>query len=325
MTTRRARLVRAARIGAVVACGLALALGAWTGWFSKAQPWEVATGWRDIPERDRPQPEPTPLLDATRQDPVVRWLGHSGFLVEWQGTRLLLDPNTSAWCRIARRLLEPVDVTRLGPVDAALISHAHYDHLDLPTLSRLRELHAIVLPAGSERYLDGPRFETIAKLPLLPGQAARIGALEVVAVPAAHHGSRYHPLPSRRLALGYVIRAGEHALYYAGDTGHDGPFAMVRERFHPELAILPIGAYQPAFPMRLYHLSPEDAVEAAQTLGVETVIPAHVGTFALALDRPAAALPRFAHSAREHGVRWVLPRLLELDGDAPLRAAEAAP
>src|SRR5262245_28656989 len=213
MTLRRARLVRAARIGAVAACVLCVALGAWTGWFQKPEPWEIATGWREIPERDRPAPEPPPALDAMNPDPVVRWLGHSGFLVEWQGTRLLLDPNTSAWCRVARRLLEPVDVAGIGPVDAALISHAHYDHLDLPTLARLRELRAIVLPQGSERYL-GSRFETVAKLPLLPGQVARVGSLEIVAVPAAHHGSRYHPLPSSRLALGYVIKSGEHALYY---------------------------------------------------------------------------------------------------------------
>jgi L-ascorbate metabolism protein UlaG (beta-lactamase superfamily) len=166
-----------------------------------------------------------------------------------------------------------------------------------------------VVPAGSEGYIASLARRGTAVTGLDYGRALRIEALEVIAVAAAHNGSRAHPLPSRKRAAGYVVRAGGEALYFAGDTGWGPHFASVRRDYRPRLAILPIGAYSPAFPMRRYHLSPEDAVRAARTLGVERVVPCHFGTFALALDRPAAALPRFARAALGAGLSWTMPAL----------------
>jgi L-ascorbate metabolism protein UlaG (beta-lactamase superfamily) len=108
--------------------------------------------------------------------------------------------------------------------------------------------------------------------------------------------------------VGWVVRAGGVALFFAGDSGLGSHFQTIGNRYRPQLAILPIGAYAPAWPLRRYHLSPEDAVEAAARLGVELVIPAHFGTFRLALDRPDDALPRFARAAQERGLRWAMPR-----------------
>jgi L-ascorbate metabolism protein UlaG (beta-lactamase superfamily) len=238
--------------------------------------------------------------------PQLEWLGHSGFVVRWQGVTLLLDPNTSDWCTVARRRLRPApDLSSIGSIDAVLISHAHFDHLDLPTLRSLPRPGAIVLPYGSERYLPDAQ----AAVPLREGDAVRFGAVEVIAVAAAHHGNRYHPLGSRLSALGYVLRVEDAAVYFAGDTGFANDFEAIGRRFHPRLAILPIGAWAPRVPMRWFHLSPEEAVEAARRLGANTVVPCHFGTFTLALDRPDRALQRFARAAKERGVRWTLAPL----------------
>jgi L-ascorbate metabolism protein UlaG (beta-lactamase superfamily) len=126
-----------------------------------------------------------------------------------------------------------------------------------------------------------------------------------------HGGNRFHPLTSRQQAVGYVVRLGSAAIYFAGDTGFLNDFITIGTTYHPLVAILPIGGYAPAWPIGRVHLSPEQAVTVAERLGASVVIPCHFGTFAVALDQPATALPRFAWAAHEHGIRWVMPHLLQ--------------
>jgi L-ascorbate metabolism protein UlaG (beta-lactamase superfamily) len=298
-----------ARLAAVLPIALATGVALHTGWLEGERPWEEATGWSTIPLELRPAPG-LPWPEGAGEAPSIRWLGHSGFLLEWYGRRILLDPNTSARVTIVRRVLErPVIADALGAVDVALVSHAHPDHLDLPTLHAIPHLGAVVIPRGSETYLSDLAGVRVVGLGL--GERFRLGAIDIVAVPAAHNGNRFHPFPSARSAVGYVIRHGEAAIYFAGDTGAQNDFAAIGATYHPIVAILPIGAYEPAFPIGRYHLRPEQAVAAAERLGARVVVPCHFGTFALALDRPSAALPRFARAARAHGVRWVMPRLLQ--------------
>jgi L-ascorbate metabolism protein UlaG (beta-lactamase superfamily) len=288
----------------------AVALAGWVGWFEPARAWPRATGWSRIPGAERPADDRLwRPVDGGEAPPELRWLGHAGFLLRWRGVTLLLDPNTSPRCTIAKRTLEPArPASRLGPVDAALVSHAHYDHLDLPTLEAVPELAAVVVPRGAEASLP-PALRRRATV-VAEGSSVRFGELEVVAVRARHNGNRHHPLASRELAVGYVVRSPENALYYAGDTGFGDHFADVAEKFHPRVAILPIGAYSPRWILAPHHLSPEEAVTAAEVLGVETAVPAHFGTFTLFFDRPSSALPRFARAAHRRGVRWVMPELL---------------
>jgi L-ascorbate metabolism protein UlaG (beta-lactamase superfamily) len=243
---------------------------------------------------------------------VIGWLGHSGFLIEWHGQRILLDPNTSPRVAIARRVLErPVTAASLGAIDAALVSHAHFDHLDLPTLAAVPRIGTVVVPRGSEVYVSG-LASTVRVVGLDLWERFSVGDLEVVAVPAAHNGSRYHPLASRHLAVGYVVRHGQAVIYFAGDTGPGNDFAGIGAAYYPIVAILPIGGYAPAFPVGRYHLSPEGAIAAAERLHARIVVPCHFGTFPVALDRPSTALPRFARLAHERGIRWVMPHLLRL-------------
>jgi len=289
--------------------GLAAAVMGHVGWFTPPRAWGEATGWSAIPVEERPSLD-LAWLDDAGEAPEVHWLGHSGFLILWHGVRLLLDPNTSPRVILAPRIMEPpASASMLGAVDGVLVSHAHYDHLDLPTIAALPSVRTILVPAGSETYLHGVQSDARV-VGLDVWEAKRIGPVEVIAVPAAHNGSRFHPLPSRHLAVGWVLRAGSAAMYYAGDTGLRNDFAAIGRISPIDLAILPIGAYAPSFPMRRYHLSPEDAVEVARILDARDVVPCHFGTFVLSLDPPNEALPRFARAARAAGLHWTPPRLL---------------
>ncbi|MBZ0112613.1 MAG: MBL fold metallo-hydrolase [Thermoanaerobaculia bacterium] len=275
------------------------------------RPWRVATGWNQIADGARlSSPDPWWGTALASDPPELEWLGHAGFRLHWKGTVLLIDPNLSDRCTVVRRVLErPREAEALGPTDAVLITHPHFDHLDLPTLLALPSVGSLIVPQGARSYVSGLEGSGVPVTELRPWDSVGVGQLEVTAVPAAHNGSRWHPLHSARSAVGFIIRSSDGSMYVAGDTGPSNDFAAIRDRFHPEVAILPIGAFSPAFPVGRYHLSPEQAAQVAKTLAVRSVIPSHFGTFRLALDAPSTALPRFAWAASELGVRWAMPRI----------------
>ncbi len=153
------------------------------------------------------------------------------------------------------------------PIDAVLISHNHFDHLDLATLRQLavRGRSAFIVAARGARLLRSQNIEPVYELDW--GQSLTMSGFRVHCVPAMHFSARGVLDRNKTLWCGYVIEYPERLVYFGGDTGYGNHFAWIRERFGPpSLALLPIGAYEPRWFMSPVHMSPEEAVKAHETL-----------------------------------------------------------
>lgn len=234
----------------------------------------------------------------------VSYVGHATLLLQAGGLNILVDP---VWSERAspvsfagpKRVNEPgILFAELPPIDAVLVSHAHYDHLDAATLSRLAARHGprVITPLGNDAVMRAhdariaaEAFDWHARVVLGPGMA-------VTPVPLRHWSAR--TLSDRNLTLwaGFVVETPAGRIYHVTDSGYgDGRyFREAGTRYGPfRLAILPIGAYEPRWFMRDYHMNPEEAVMAFRDCGAERALAHHYGTFKLtdeAIDAPVTAL-----------------------------------
>ena len=244
----------------------------------------------------------------------VTLINHSTLLLQYNGSNILTDPVWSertspfTWIGPRRRRKPGIRFEDLPRIDTVLLSHNHYDHLDLATLRRLAGHGAaqFIVPIGVGRLLRSHGIGPVHELDWGESHGSTIHS-----VPALHFSARGIFDRNRTLWCGYVIEAAERIVYYAGDTAFGGHFAQIRERFGaPDLALLPIGAYEPRWFMSPVHMGPEDAVRAHQILGARTSIAIHHGTFQLAdeaLDTPKQRLhecaPGDSFVVLENGVR----------------------
>jgi len=257
----------------------------------------------------RPERSPGFISDVEQSIPPRRVEGsglrttlvnHSTVLLQQRGCNILTDPiwseRASPLSSIGpRRRRKPgVSWEDLPPIDTVLISHNHYDHLDLPTLRRLaaRGDSTFIVPAGGARLL---RRENIGPAHEMDwGDSLSLRSLTIHCVPALHFSSRGIYDRNQTLWCGYVIECRERLVYFAGDTGFGRHFAQIREKIgSPRLALLPIGAYEPRWFMAPIHMGPDEAVRAHDILAARTSIAIHHGTFQLAdegLDTPRQQL-----------------------------------
>ena len=225
---------------------------------TRAQPARVAL-------YDRPMEPDAPAAS-------IRWIGHSTVLVSLDGVRLLTDPLLRLLvAHLRRRVPSHRDAVRR--IDAVLVSHAHHDHLDLPSLQKVGQKTPLVVPRGLGPLLRRQGFRDVYELAV--GEGLDIGAVRVEATFAAHDGSR-PPYPARAPAVGYAVK-GSRRVYFAGDTdlfpGMDG---LVPEL---DLALVPIWGWGPSLG-RGAHLDPEGAAEAVRLLRPRVAVPIHWGTYA---------------------------------------------
>lgn len=244
---------------------------------------------------------------AQTGDMGVTFIGHSSFLVQIGGLNLLVDPVFANWLIVLHRLRKPgVAIKHLPPIDAVLLSHAHMDHLNFPSLRRIirhtRRLTgttpAAVVPWNVTDLVADLGFSSVASLAWW--QSMKLGDVEITLTPAKHWGARKMTDTHRGFG-GYVIRNGAQSLYHSGDTGYFDSFDEIRERLAPQVALLPIGAYSPDS-FRSVHTSPEDALQIFADLRAETMIPMHYGTFCLSAEPMDEPLPRLLSAAGRAGV-----------------------
>jgi L-ascorbate metabolism protein UlaG (beta-lactamase superfamily) len=245
--------------------------------------------WRDFVDSP-PQPNPPPQVAAG--DLRVTVINHSTTLVQTDGFNILTDP---IWAKRAgpggrigpRRHHAPgLRIEQLPPIHILIVSHNHYDHLCLPTLRRLLELHQPLVITGLRNgtTLRKAGIRTCQELDWWDSMPIARD-LRVTAVPAQHFSGRTLWDRDRALWSGYVVESRAGRVYFAGDTGFGPHLRDIGQRFAPiRLALLPIGAYKPRWFMQPVHFSPEDAVQAQALVGAETAVAIHFGTFALADD-----------------------------------------
>lgn len=274
--------------------------------------------WRTKRPAQAPAPPPRVAPDLARlaaPGPSATWIGHATFVLRLGGTTIATDPVWSERLHTVRRVSPPgVALDELPRVDLVTISHAHYDHLDLPTLERIGPGARYVVPKDVGPLLKRRGLHDVVELGWFESHV--IGDVEVTLVPAQHWSMRTPFDRNATLWGGFVFRSGTTSVYHAGDTALSRrTFEAIRDGVPPiDWALLPIGAYEPRWFMGPQHMSPEDAVEAFGLLGARNFVAMHWGTFPLTdepLDEPPRLLRRVYAEAGLPARRLHVPALGE--------------
>lgn len=225
---------------------------------------------------------------------ALTWVGHSSYVIRMGGACVLADPVWSTKLNgTARRMTPPgVAWSQLPVVDAVLISHNHYDHLDWPTIRRLPRETTCCVPAGLGSWFTRRGFTAVVELDWW--ESVETAGLRFDFVPA-HHWSRRGLLDSCRSLWGGWVMTGPDGrrVHHAGDSGYGHWFAEIGSRYPGiEVTMMPIGAYEPRWFMRLVHMDPDEAVAAAGDLGARRLAGMHWGTFVLAKEPVMEPLQR---------------------------------
>ncbi|MFY1670010.1 MBL fold metallo-hydrolase [Plantactinospora sp. WMMB334] len=280
--------------------------------------WEMLFGHRARrPPGGIPVRVPEAAADPASAPPGelnVIWYGHATALIEIEGRRILLDPVWSDRCSPSTRLgphrLHPVPapLDRLPRLDAVLVSHDHYDHLDMATIRALRDAQSapFLVPLGVGAHLErwGVPPDRIVELDW--GERTRVAGLDLVAAPARHFSGR-GLVRDRTLWASWVVAGHRRRVFCSGDSGYFGGYAGIGTEHGPfDLTLVQVGAYSDAWPE--IHMFPEEAVTAHLDLRGGLLVPVHWGTFDLAPHGWADPVDRLCRAAGARGVRLAVPR-----------------
>lgn len=250
-------------------------------------------------------------------DPTVTWIGHATVLLRMDGLTILTDPSWSerasplSWAG-PRRLVPPgLPFEELPRVDVVIISHDHYDHLDLPTVKRLAKEHdpLFVVPLGLKAWFAEVGITRVEERDWW--QRVEHRGVSFVCVPAQHFSQRTPWDSSRRLWATWAVLGSSRRFYFTGDTGYFPGFKQIGERLGPfDLAAVAIGAYLPAEIMRAVHVTPEEAVQVAEDVRARVLLGIHWGTFDLAEEPLGEPPERMRAEATRRGLgpdrAWIL-------------------
>jgi L-ascorbate metabolism protein UlaG (beta-lactamase superfamily) len=233
------------------------------------------------------------FLQKNKQDFSITWIGHSTFLIQFEGMNILTDPVWAKRMGIQKRLTEPgLTIEQLPEIDVVLISHGHYDHLDFPTLKKLKGDITFYVPIGLKTLFIKKGYRKVIEANWW--EKLLHHNLKLTFVPAQHWTKRTLTDTNSSHWGGWVIESTEnnHNVYFAGDSGYFRGFKEIGERFLVDIVLMPIGAYEPEWFMNVSHINPEDAIKAFLELKGRIFIPMHYGAYRLADDTGPEALER---------------------------------
>ncbi len=231
----------------------------------------------------------------------IVWIGHASFLIQTSGKSILVDPNWALWLSIVKRAQRPgLTLHELPPIDLVLITHAHHDHLDVPTLEAIADGQPVVTPEGVGSLLKRRGFGKIHEMKRW--DTLVFDELEITFTPAKHWGARYVHDVHRGFG-GYMLKApNEPTIYHAGDSAYFDGFHEIGQRFAIDVALMPIGAYRPVSG-RSVHMNPEEALAAFCDLRAKKMVPMHYGTFPLTREPLDEPLDRLMLASSASGLR----------------------
>ncbi len=234
----------------------------------------------------------TPPMEGWR----VTWLGHASFLIQGGEKSLLVDPVFSEHCAplpfpsMKRKAATPCLLSELPPIDAILLTHTHYDHLDLPTLRQLGRSIPLFLPTGHAGFFKKSGFNDMTELAWWDSHQLT-NEIRITSVPSQHFTARTPFDRNTGHWCGWMIEGLNKKLWHVGDSGYCPAFLEIGERFEMiDLAMIPIGAYQPRSIMKAMHMNPDEAVQVFLDAKCKRAIAMHWGTFRLT-DEPLGEPP----------------------------------
>ncbi|MFO0582168.1 MAG: MBL fold metallo-hydrolase [Anaeromyxobacter sp.] len=266
---------------------------------------------------------PPPLVARTAADYAtppgsglrVTWIGHATALVELDGARVLTDPVFSDRCSPStlvgpkRFQAPPIALDALPPIDLVVVSHDHFDHLDMATVKALAargSRFAVPLGVGAHLEAWGVPAGQVAELDW--EESATVGPLTVTATPARHYSGRNPLRRDGTLWSSWVVAGPAHRFFFSGDSGYFDGFARIGEKHGPfDLTLVKIGACDRTW--QQIHMSPAEAVRVHQDVRGKVLVPVHWGTFNLAFHAWNAPADEVAEAASRAGVTLVVPRL----------------
>ncbi|MDR0533988.1 MAG: MBL fold metallo-hydrolase [Verrucomicrobiales bacterium] len=241
-----------------------------------------------------------PIFPKLANDEVaITWIGHASFLIQTPKHNILIDPNWANWMSVIRRLRHAgMDISHLPEIDLVLITHAHFDHLNKRSLKKVAARQPIVVPEGVGGLVHNLGFDAVHEMDRW--DTWEFKKLKIIFTPAKHWGARML-VDTHRKCGGYIIEYEGRRIYHCGDSTYFDGFKEIGKRYAPEIALMPIGAYQPPSG-RDHHIGPEQAIKAFQELKSRIFIPMHFGTYRLSFEPMAEPPQRLMKAALREGI-----------------------